>query len=34
MVPNATFNDISAISCGQLYWWRKPDYPEKIIDVQ
>jgi len=18
---------------GQLYWWRKPDYPEKTIDV-
>jgi hypothetical protein len=19
---------------GQFYWWRKPDYPEKTIDVQ
>ena len=19
--------------CGQFYWWRKPDYPEKILDL-
>ena len=19
---------------GQFYWWRKPDYPEKITDLQ
>ena len=28
MVFNATFNNISVISC-QFYWWRKPEYPEK-----
>ena len=30
MVLNATFNNISAISC-QFYWWRKPEQPEKTI---
>jgi ankyrin repeat protein len=26
MVFNATFNNISVISWGQFYWWRKQDY--------
>jgi len=33
MVFTTTFNNISAISCGQLYWWRKPEYPEKTTDL-
>jgi len=35
MLFNATFNNISDISWrgGQLYWWRKPEYPEKITDL-
>jgi hypothetical protein len=28
MVFNATFNNISVI-----YWWRKPEYPEKTTDL-
>jgi hypothetical protein len=34
MVLNATFNNISVISWRSVYWWRKPEYPEKkkIID--
>ena len=26
MVFNATFNNISVISCRSFYWWRKPEY--------
>ena len=33
MVFNATFNNISVVSWGQCYWWRKQEYPEKIIDL-
>ena len=35
MVFNATFNNVSAISCGQIYWWRKSEYryPEKTTDL-
>ena len=34
MVFNATFNNISVIYRGcQFYWWRKPEYPEKTIDL-
>jgi hypothetical protein len=25
MVFNAIFNNISVISCGQFYWWMKPE---------
>ena len=33
MVFNASFNNISVISWGQFYWWRKADYPEKTTDL-
>ena len=33
MVFNATFNNILVISCGQFYWWRNPEYPEKTTDL-
>jgi hypothetical protein len=35
MVFNATFNNISLLyRGGQLYWWRKSEYPEKTTDLQ
>ena len=33
MVFNATFNNISVISRGLLYWWRKPEYLDKTTDL-
>jgi hypothetical protein len=33
MLFNATFNNISVIPWRQLYWWRKPEYPEKTTDL-
>ena len=33
MVLNATFNNISVISWGQLYWWRKLEDKEITIDL-
>jgi len=29
-VLNATFNNISVISGYQFYWWRKPEYLQKV----
>jgi hypothetical protein len=33
MVFNVTFQNISAISWGQFYWWMKPEYPEETTDL-
>ena len=34
IVLNAIFNNISVIyRGGQIYWLRKPEYPEKIISL-
>ena len=33
MMFNVTFNNISIISWGQFYWWRKAEYPEKITGL-
>ena len=30
---NATFNNISFISWRSVFWWRKPEYPEKTTDL-
>jgi hypothetical protein len=30
---NATFNNISAISGGQFYWWREPEEPKKTTGL-
>jgi hypothetical protein len=34
MVFNATFNNISVISCCQFIWWWKLEYLEKTTDLQ
>jgi hypothetical protein len=33
MVFKATFNNISVYRGGQFFWWRKPEYLEKTIDL-
>ena len=33
MMFNATFNNISVMSWGPFYWWKKPEYPEKTTDL-
>ena len=33
MLFNDTFNNISVISWGQFYWWKKPQYPEKTTNL-
>ena len=33
MAFNATFNNISVISWRSVYWWRKPECPEKTTDL-
>jgi len=33
MVFNATFDNISVIWWRSVYWWRKPECPEKITDL-
>ena len=33
MVFNSTFNSNSVISWISVYWWRKPWYSEKTIDL-
>jgi hypothetical protein len=33
MVFNAAFNNISIISWWSVYWFRKPEYPEKTTDL-
>jgi len=30
---NATFNNISVITGGQFFVWRKPEYPERTTDL-
>ena len=33
MVFNVTVNNILVISWRQFYWWSKPEYSEKTIDL-
>ena len=33
MVFNNTFNNISLIALRSVYWWRKPEDPEKATDL-
>jgi hypothetical protein len=33
MVFNSTFNNILAISWWSVYWWRKPEFPEKTTSL-
>ena len=33
MVFSATFNNISAISWSSIYWWLKPENPEKTTEL-
>ena len=30
---NATFNNISVVSWSSVYWWLKPENPDKTIDL-
>ena len=34
MVLKATFNKISIISCGQFYWWKKPNPDQKNFSMR
>ena len=33
IVLNAAFNNIQLYRGVQIYWWRKPEYPEKTTDL-
>ena len=33
LLLNATFNNISVVSWSPVYWWLKPENPEKTIDL-
>ena len=33
MVFNTTYNNISAKPWRSVYWWRRPEYPEKTTDL-
>ena len=33
IVASTTFNNFSAMSWLLVFWWRKPEYPEKTLDL-
>ena len=33
MVLSTSFNNITSISWDHVYWWRKPEYPEKTTNL-